>query len=207
MDTFPIVRRKDEEKYNGDYRTKRVILEIYDVMREAIRTGQPYATRLDPPPGPPDQPLPEWKPGQTKPVNWPSHIHPPRGCRATPTEEWHLADLADGTAIPRSFKLVLEEAEAGNGIECRWKAKTLADGDGMPEADTWVLVRHPDLKRGNTSVQVALGKLNYQELTDAATRKKVMVVTLRGPVPPAQVRIPLSEWPSFRPLAVLEPLD
>jgi hypothetical protein len=50
MDTFPIVRRKDEEKYNGDYRTKRVILEIYDEMAEAKRTGIPYKTRLDPPP-------------------------------------------------------------------------------------------------------------------------------------------------------------
>jgi len=53
MDTFPIVRRKDEEKHNGDYRTKRVILEIYDAMQAAIRTGQPYQTRLDPPPADP----------------------------------------------------------------------------------------------------------------------------------------------------------
>lgn len=53
MDTFPIVRRKDEEKYDGDYRTKRVILEIYDAMQTAIRTGQPYQTRLDPPPADP----------------------------------------------------------------------------------------------------------------------------------------------------------
>jgi len=53
MDTFPIVRRRDEEKYNGDYRTKRVILEIYDAMQESIRTGQPYQTRLNPPPADP----------------------------------------------------------------------------------------------------------------------------------------------------------
>lgn len=52
MDTFPIVRRKDEEKY-GDYRTKRVILEIYDEMADAIRTGRPDQTRLDPPPADP----------------------------------------------------------------------------------------------------------------------------------------------------------
>jgi hypothetical protein len=52
MDTFPIVRRKDEEKW-GEYRTKRVILEIYDAMAEAIRTGHPYQTRLDPPPADP----------------------------------------------------------------------------------------------------------------------------------------------------------
>ncbi|MBL8742577.1 MAG: restriction endonuclease, partial [Myxococcales bacterium] len=53
MDTFPIVRRKDEEKYNGDYRTKRVILGIYDAMQEAIRTGNAYQTHLDPPPADP----------------------------------------------------------------------------------------------------------------------------------------------------------
>ncbi|HEX8393641.1 MAG TPA: N-6 DNA methylase [Longimicrobium sp.] len=52
MDTFPIVRRKDEAAH-GEYRTKRVILEIYDEMAQAARTGTPYATRLDPPPADP----------------------------------------------------------------------------------------------------------------------------------------------------------
>jgi hypothetical protein len=53
MDTFPIVRRKDEEKYDRDYRTKRIILEIYDAMQKSISTGEPYQTRLDPPPADP----------------------------------------------------------------------------------------------------------------------------------------------------------
>lgn len=52
LDTFPIVRKNDE-KTHGEYRTKRVILEIYDAMAEAIRTGVPYPTRLDPPPADP----------------------------------------------------------------------------------------------------------------------------------------------------------
>ena len=52
MDTFPIVKRKDEEKY-GTYRTKDTILAIYDAMSESIRTGRPYQTRLDPPPADP----------------------------------------------------------------------------------------------------------------------------------------------------------
>ena len=52
MDTFPIVKRRDEEKH-GEYRTKRVILEIYDEMAEAMRTGKPYQTRLAPPPADP----------------------------------------------------------------------------------------------------------------------------------------------------------
>ena len=49
LDTFPIVRRKDEQQY-GEHRTKRVILEIYDSMSEAERNGVAYQTRLDPPP-------------------------------------------------------------------------------------------------------------------------------------------------------------
>ena len=49
LDTFPIVRRKDEALHD-EYRTKRVILEIYDALAEAERTGVPYQTRLDPPP-------------------------------------------------------------------------------------------------------------------------------------------------------------
>jgi hypothetical protein len=42
-----------EEEEHGEYRTKRVILEIYDAMAEAQRTGLPYQTRLDPPPADP----------------------------------------------------------------------------------------------------------------------------------------------------------
>jgi hypothetical protein len=52
MDTFPIVRRRDEQAH-GEYRTKRLILEIYDELAEAIATGRPYQTRLDPPPADP----------------------------------------------------------------------------------------------------------------------------------------------------------
>ncbi len=49
METFPIVKRKDEAAH-GAYRTKRVILEIYDHITRAAKTGQPYQTLLDPPP-------------------------------------------------------------------------------------------------------------------------------------------------------------
>lgn len=48
MDTFPIVRRKDEENY-GDYRTKLQILAIYDQMQQTIASTGTYQTLLDPP--------------------------------------------------------------------------------------------------------------------------------------------------------------
>jgi N-6 DNA Methylase/Eco57I restriction-modification methylase len=81
MDTFPIVKRKDEEKF-GTYRTKDTILKIYDDLAESQRTGQPYASPLNPPPGPPTDehgrfiPMSQWDPN-----HWPSHIHPPRDKR------------------------------------------------------------------------------------------------------------------------------
>ena len=52
MDTFPIVRRKDETRF-GEYRSKSVVLDIYDAMQTATATGEPYRTRLDPPPADP----------------------------------------------------------------------------------------------------------------------------------------------------------
>lgn len=75
MDTFPIVKRKDE-KAHGSYRTKDTILEMYDQMAHAIATGQPYQTWLDPAPGPPTDaegnfiPMAQWDAN-----NWPEHIH------------------------------------------------------------------------------------------------------------------------------------
>jgi hypothetical protein len=47
LETFPIVKRKDEQAY-GEYRIKRMILDIYDAMQQAMATGTPYHTRLDP---------------------------------------------------------------------------------------------------------------------------------------------------------------
>ena len=49
LDTFPIVARKESAIY-GEYRTRRVVLEIYDALAAAMRTGEPYASQLEPPP-------------------------------------------------------------------------------------------------------------------------------------------------------------
>ena len=49
METFPIIKRDDEGAF-GEYRTKRVILEVYDEMAAAKRNGYTYQARLIPPP-------------------------------------------------------------------------------------------------------------------------------------------------------------
>ena len=46
METFPIVKRKDIAAH-GEFRTKRLILEIYDAMRVAIDTGIQYRSEFD----------------------------------------------------------------------------------------------------------------------------------------------------------------
>ncbi|MEQ2007490.1 MAG: N-6 DNA methylase [Limisphaerales bacterium] len=52
MDTFPIVRKHDE-KSHGEYRTKRVILELYDQFAECAATHHAFVSPLTPPPGDP----------------------------------------------------------------------------------------------------------------------------------------------------------
>ena len=66
-ESFRVVKEKEVEQY-GSFRTKEAIREIYDATSEAIRTGQPYQTRLDPRPGPPVESLPVWNPGQPRPA-------------------------------------------------------------------------------------------------------------------------------------------
>ncbi|WP_406407696.1 Eco57I restriction-modification methylase domain-containing protein [Streptomyces sp. NBC_01643] len=57
LETFPIVKRKDETKY-GSYRTKELILDLYDRMAAAgvsrdhpLVDGENFTTALTPPPG------------------------------------------------------------------------------------------------------------------------------------------------------------
>jgi hypothetical protein len=81
LDTFPIVKRKDEAKFNGDYRTKRVILEIYDALTESMQTGKPYQTRLNPAPASLAVAHPwDW---QAKPLELPAVLRVPL------PENWH----------------------------------------------------------------------------------------------------------------------
>ena len=91
LDTFPGVRREDEAKH-GEYRTKRVILEIYDAMREAMRTEKPYQTRLTPPPADP------------------SCRHPPRAIAATVPVSIDLAGMSDGAWCRPGIDQAGEEA-------------------------------------------------------------------------------------------------
>jgi hypothetical protein len=43
------LKLKDEAKFNGDYRTNRVILEIYGALAKSQRIGQAFVSPLNPP--------------------------------------------------------------------------------------------------------------------------------------------------------------
>ena len=53
VDTFRIVKRKDEAKFNGEDRTKRTMCELYATLVASSQTSQPYQTRLEPSPADP----------------------------------------------------------------------------------------------------------------------------------------------------------
>jgi hypothetical protein len=65
-----------------------------------MRTGQPYQTRLDPPPGPPLQANGAFMDYAAIADNPPSHIHLPRDQISTGNVELQLPDLS--MAFPRS---------------------------------------------------------------------------------------------------------
>lgn len=46
METFPIVKRKDIAAH-GSFRTKEMILEVFDAMQEAVDSGKPYVSPLE----------------------------------------------------------------------------------------------------------------------------------------------------------------
>ncbi len=82
MDTFPIVRKHDE-KAHGEYRTKRVILEIYDEMMRAsgepmVPVGHvdagPLASQVDPKGPPGTVPL---APRRSPLAAYPTRLNPP----------------------------------------------------------------------------------------------------------------------------------
>ena len=53
VDTFPIVKRKEEARFNGDYRPRNTILALYDQFAEASTSGKAFTSPLNPPPGEP----------------------------------------------------------------------------------------------------------------------------------------------------------
>jgi hypothetical protein len=200
MDTFPIVRRKDEEKYRGDYRTKRVILEIYDAMQEAIRTGQSYQTRLDPPPGPPRDAGGNFLTYAQVAHNPPPHIHLPRGAAAVGGVAVQLPDLA--SRFPTD-PFLLRLGTSGDAKALRVRPVRTPE----IQASDRVVLASANLRNTGSSVPAAIGKLRVETRTDASDGSAYVLVTVRGDDGTAQARFSDEEWHSLTTIGVVDGTD
>jgi hypothetical protein len=195
MDTFPIVHRKDEEKFN-EYRTKRVILEMYDAMQEALRTGRLYQTRLDPPPGPPTDAEGCFVPYARIADNPPPHIHLPRNAALGGSVALQLADLA--SRFPTApFRLRL--GASGDALTLRVRSARTAD---IRVTDRVVLAS-PKLRSAGTPVPAAVGRLRVEARTDAGDGSAYVLVTVRGDDGTAQARFSEDEWRELTTIGVV----
>ena len=197
MDTFPIVRRKDEEKHNGEYRTKRIILEIYDAMQEAMRTGSPYLTRIDPPPGPPQDPEGKFVPYAQIADNPPPHIHLPRDATGGGDVALQLSDL---TARFPSAAFILRLGTTMDAPVLRVRPVRTAD---IQTSDRVVLAS-PKLRSSGTPVPSALGRLRVEARTDAGDGSAYVLVTVRSENGVAQARFSEEEWHSLKTIGIVQ---
>ena len=185
METFSTVRRRDEETH-GYYQTKETILQIYDEMAVSIRTGNPYQTILDPPPGPPTRPDGTFMSYQEFAHDPPPHIHPPRDGHAI-TDALQLSDLAD-TFPNRPFTVGLGVSTEAGQLRVVPKA-----GQQLQAGDS-VLIAHPQLERRGTSTPVAWGELRFSDYRDATSGELYRSASIRGEDGVAQLRISEQEW-------------
>ena len=202
LESFPIVKRREVDAY-GEYRTKRVVLEIYDAMQNAMVTGKPYQSPLDPPAGPPEEPLPEWKAGKPQPEGWLSHIHPPKGCESQ--EPKTLAELASKEELTLPLILTVEKEKRAKGFDAQFTAKAWK-GTSPKEGDL-ILLHHPEMIRNDETATLGMGTLEIRKTTDPESGADKIQLTLKGLIPPFQVLIDPEDIKEIRPLAALEPYE
>jgi hypothetical protein len=207
LDTFPIVRRKDEARTQetneagevtkpGRYITKETILEIYDALAEAQRTGLPYVSKLDPEPGPPMTEDGKFVDYSDIPANRKTHIHLPRG--ETPSDgAVSLSDLA------RAFPSAPFKIRLGIGTEAPIRSATPVSTEAIQSSNEIVL-SHPNLKLGDRQIPAAIGKATISQRVEAATGQPFVHLMIQTTEGLAQVRMPQPEWREHRSIALLE---
>jgi len=79
----------------------------------------------------------------------------------------------------------------------------LEPGSGLPAKNTVVIVKHPDLKRGEFNASIACGKIFWQNQMSADGTDPTVLVTIRGEGKPVELRLSRPEFEKFYPTAVL----
>lgn len=67
-----------------------------------------------------------------------------------------------------------------------------------------VIIRHPELKRGDEKANIAAGKFYWAKQIDVETGKPFILITLRTKGVPVRLKLSREEWKQFQPMAVLE---
>jgi len=189
METFPIVKKRDETEY-GSYRTKDTILEIYDAMQTAIATGEPYQTKLNPPPGPPVDENGAFLPYALVAKNPPRNLHLPRE-GAPASLERELSDLS-GDFPSQEFRL-RTETEAGSLV---LKVTPLTGAE--VQTGEFVVIAHPELKYGDRQIAAAAGTITISARTDATSGEPFLSVSIRGDSGISELKIKPEDWNALR---------
>jgi hypothetical protein len=200
MDSFPIVRRNDEEAYNGDYRTKRVILDMYDEMQRATSPGQSYQTRVNPPPGPPtgvDGNFVSYAQNASSP---PPHIHLPSEAVAGGSVALQLSDLV--SQLP-TVPFLLRLGTSDNAKAVRVRPVRTED----VQASDCVVLASAKLRSVSNPFPAVIGRLRVEARTDATDGSAYVLVTVRGDDGTAQARFSEEEWRSLTTIGVVDDSD
>ena len=96
LDSFPVLKKNEQSKL-GEFRTKRLVLAMYDAMAEAQRTATAFASPLTPPPADPRAahpataiaPAAAAHPGAAAPIGAPANRRRPTRARRRPARAHH----------------------------------------------------------------------------------------------------------------------
>ncbi len=118
-------------------------------------------------------------------------------------DTWTFSRLLQEDAPTEAFRIFVEVDETpdpeGGTYTCEPMTASITDiQDG-----SLVLVKHPQLMRGQDRVPIAMGKWAAREMRDSTTGEQRYRVYLRGIIPPAQLDLSIEERETFRPLGIV----
>jgi hypothetical protein len=133
------------------------------------------------------------------------HVPSTTGLKGDSGRVFQLADLLATVTDQTSVAICFGKEERFNGCNENGVAwfQFLQDSDPLPEKGAMVIVRHPELRCGATSVRIAAGRFFWTRQQDGDTGEQVVLVKLQTSGLPAKCLIRAEEWEAFRPLAVL----
>jgi hypothetical protein len=167
-------------------------------MQMSTRSGQPYQTRLDPPPGPPIDANGKFVDYAEIAANPPPHIHLPRD-HANVGAELQLSDLGHGFPTTPFVVRLGTQASAGRIRVTPISTAELRVGEQ-------VILATPALRLHGDAAPAAIGKLGIESRSDASNDERYVLVSVRGDGGVAQARLSEAEWKGLTSVGRVEDL-